>query len=66
MNTKQFWLDVAITIPITFFVAAAVTCVYSLLAHGSGAVDWGTAFVLAIVFGSFLPVTRSLPGKNGS
>ena len=66
MNTRQFLLDVVITIPITFVVAAAVTYVYSLIAHGSGAIDWDTAFHLAIVLGIVLPLTRSRPRKEGS
>ncbi len=66
MNTRQFLLDVAITIPITFIVATAVTYLYSLIAHGSGTVNWDTAFVLAIILGIVLPLTRSWPSKEGS
>lgn len=48
----------AITMLVTFVVAAVVTYVYSLIAHGSGAVNWDTAFHLAIILGVVLPFTR--------
>jgi hypothetical protein len=57
MNTREFLLDALITISVTFIVAAIVTFVYSLIAHGSGDVDWKTAFNLAIVLGIVLPLT---------
>ena len=66
VNASQLLLDVAITIPITFVVAAAVTYLYSLIAHGTGVVDWETAFRLAIILGIVLPLTRSLQRKEGS
>jgi hypothetical protein len=59
MNAKSVLLDVAITIPVTFVVAAVVTYLYSLIAHGSGSVNWETAFHLAIVLGIVLPLTRA-------
>lgn len=49
----------AITIPITFVVAASVTYVYALIAHGSGIVDWDTAFELAVILGIVLPLSRA-------
>lgn len=58
MNAKRFLLDMAITIPVTFVVAAVVTYLYSLIAHGSGSVNWETAFELAIILGIVLPLTR--------
>jgi ascorbate-specific PTS system EIIC-type component UlaA len=47
---KEFFL----TGLITFVVAAVVSFLYSLLAHGSGRVDWETAVRLAIIFGVVL------------
>jgi hypothetical protein len=65
MNTKGFLLDMAITMPVTFVVAAVVTYLYSLVAHGSGAVNWDTAFHLAIILGIVLPLTRARAnGRN--
>ena len=66
INARQFLFDVVITIPITFVVAAAVTYVYSLIAHGAGTIDWETAFQLAIVLGIVLPLTRSRRSEEGS
>ena len=66
MSSKQYLIDVAITIPITFVVAAAVTFLYSFIVHGTGVVNWETAFQLAIIFGIVLPATRSLPHKEES
>jgi hypothetical protein len=48
-----------ITIPVTFVVAAVVTYLYSLIAHGSGAVDWDTAFELALIIGIAMPLVRA-------
>lgn len=57
-NTKKFLIDMGITIPITFVVAALVTFLYGLIVHGSGVVDWETSFFLAILLGIVLPVSR--------
>jgi len=59
MKAKNFLLDVAVTVPVTFVVAAAVMYLYSLMVHGSGAVNWETAFHLAIILGIVLPLTRA-------
>ena len=59
MRVKGFLFDMVITIPITFVVAAVVTYLYSLIAHGSGAVNWDTAFHLAIIIGIVLPLSRA-------
>ena len=59
MNAKSLLLDMAVTIPVTFVVAAIVTYLYSLIAHGSGSVNWDTAFHLAIILGIVLPLTRA-------
>ncbi len=59
MNVKKLLLDMAITIPVTFVVAAVVTFLYSLIAHGSGSVSWDTTFHLAIILGIVVPLTRA-------
>jgi hypothetical protein len=66
MNAKKFLLDVAVTVPVTFVVAAAVTYLYNLMAYGSGAVNWETAFDLAITLGIVLPLTRARTGGSTS
>ncbi len=58
MNTRHVIRDIAFTIPMAFVVAALVTYVYSLIAHGVGVVDWETAFQLGLVLGIVLPLTR--------
>ena len=64
MNTKMFLVDMAITVPVTFIVAAVVTYLYSLIAHGAGVVDWAEAVYLAFVIGLVLPLTRARNGKD--
>lgn len=59
MDSKQFLLDMAITIPVTFVVAAVVTFLYNMIAHGAGSVDWDTAFYLAFILGIILPLARA-------
>lgn len=59
MNPRKLLLDAAITIPVTFVVAAVVTYLYSLIAHGAGVVDWGTSVRLAVILGIVLPWSRS-------
>ena len=64
MNSRQFLVDMAATIPVTFVVAVVVTYLYSLIAHGSGAVDWEAAFDLAFVVGIVVPLARSRVSKG--
>jgi len=59
MNAKTFLREMAVTMPVTFVVAAVVTYLYSLIAHGAGTVDWETAFDLAIVMGVVIPLVLS-------
>lgn len=66
MKHKQFFIDIAMTIPITFVVAAAVTYLYSLIAHSTGVIDWEAAFYLAFVVGLVLPISRSLGGGRAT
>lgn len=63
MSAKRLLADMAITIPVTWVAAVVVTYLYSLIAHGSGAVDWEAAFELALVVGIVLPV--SLAARAG-
>ena len=65
INTRQVLRDIAITTPITFIVTALVTYLYSMIVHEVGAVNWETAFQLAVIFGIVLPLTRSRPDGAG-
>ena len=62
MRAKKLALDMVITIPITFAVVAIVTYLYSLIAHGSGSVNWETAFELSVILGIVLPLCKSRAG----
>jgi len=59
MEIGRYLVDMVITGTVTFVVAAAVTYLYSLVAHGSGFVNWETAFTLAIILGIVLPLSRT-------
>lgn len=65
MNARRLIQDMAITFPITLGVAAITTFGYSLIAHGSGVVNWETAFQLAFIFAIVLPLTR-ITAQDGS
>lgn len=67
MNPKSLLADMAITIPVTFVVAAIVSYLYSLIVHGAGIADWDGAFHLAFVIGIVLPLTRAgAGGRKGA
>jgi hypothetical protein len=61
---RDFLTDLAITVPVAFVSAALATFVYSLVAHGSGAVDWGTAVELAVVLGIAIAVVVGNGGRR--
>lgn len=44
------------TAALGFAVTAGVTYLYSSIAHGTGVVDWETAFRLAVILGIVLTV----------
>ena len=66
MNIKTYFTDFLTIFATTLIVAAVVTFLYSLIAHGAGAIDWETSFDLAIRFGIILPwvETRNKNRKN--
>ncbi len=49
MNTKIVFWDFVANFSLTIVVAAVVTFLWSLIAHGSGIIDWEISFVLAMV-----------------
>lgn len=59
MGAKSLLIRMAVTIPVTFVVAAIVTYLYSLIAHGTGAVNWETAVNMAFVVGIVLPLANT-------
>jgi hypothetical protein len=59
-----FW-DFIANFSLTIVVAAIVTFLWSLIAHGSGIINWETSFVLALVLATVLASRRyqELKGK---
>jgi uncharacterized membrane protein YraQ (UPF0718 family) len=53
-----------IVAPITLVVAALVSLVYSLFAHGAAAIDWGSAIRLAIILGIVIPLVQEMQGEK--
>jgi len=54
------WLgEFALTFALVFVVAAIVSFLWSLLVHGTGLADWGSAVRLGIIFGIVLTWTRA-------
>lgn len=51
MNTAKLLIHFMTTFAVTFVVSVSVTLVWSLIAHGTGTIDWETSFRTAIVFG---------------
>lgn len=64
MDLIKVLADAAITFVIVLVVAAVVTFFYSLIAHGSGAVDWETAFRFAIILAIVLPWLKARDRKE--
>ena len=64
MRVKRFLIDFALVFAVTFVVAAIVTYLWNLIAHGQSAVDWETSFRFAIILGIALPVARAMTSKG--
>ena len=58
MKSKQYAIDFAVMFAIVFVVNLAVTYLYSLIVHGSGVLDWESAFRFGIMLGLILPWIR--------
>jgi hypothetical protein len=55
MTLRRRLAEFALTVPLTFVVAALTSLVYRYLVHGTATVDWETAVQLALVVGFLLP-----------
>ena len=64
MKIKRFLIDFAVVFAVTLVVAAIVTYLWNLIAHGQSAVDWETSFRFAIILGIALPVARAMTSKG--
>jgi len=65
MNVRIVFWDFVANFSLTIVVAAIVTFLWSLIAHGSGIINWETSFVLALVLATVLASRKSqeLKGK---
>ena len=59
MNIKQLVIDFMSVFAVALATAALVTLLWNLIGHGNMAVDWETAFSLAIILGIVLAWTKS-------
>ena len=64
MKIKSFLIGFVTTFAVTLVVAALVTYLWNLIAHGQSAVDWETSFRFAIILGIALPVARAMTSKG--
>lgn len=60
MILKNLFIRFGIVFPVGFAAAVLVTYLWNLISHGQSAVDWETAFRLAIMLGIALPVARAV------
>ncbi len=56
MNLKNILRGFIVYFVLVLVVSAIVSYLYSLVVHGQGAIDWGSSFRLAIIFGVTLPI----------
>lgn len=51
MNFKKITTDFVLIFVLTFVVSVLVSYLYSLIAHGQGLADWGTAIRMGLILG---------------
>jgi len=51
MNIKELFIGFVTVFVVTLVVAAIVSYLWSLIAHGAGVFDWETSFRFSIIFG---------------
>ncbi len=64
MQLKNYLFDFVLFFVVVLMVAAVVTYLWELIFHGSGQVDWATAFRLAIILGVVLPWVKARTWKQ--
>ncbi len=60
MSVKNFAVNFFLIFCITFVISILVSYLYSLIAHGSGYVDWSLSFRNGIIFGILFPLITNL------
>ncbi len=64
MNLKNILRGFVVYFVLVFIVGAAVSFLYSLIAHGQGVVDWESSFRFALIFGVVMPVVGEFERKK--
>jgi len=64
MNIVSFLRSVVLIFLLVFVVSAIVSYLYSLIAHGTGVIDWDSAFRFGLIFGISLPLAARIEGKK--
>ncbi len=64
MNIRQYAMDFATMFAVVLVVNLIVTFLYSLLVHGSGVIDWDSAFRFGIMLALILPWMRRREKKQ--
>jgi uncharacterized membrane protein YfcA len=59
MNAKIVFWDFVANFSLTIVIAALSTFLWSLIAHGTGTIDWEISVVLAIAMGAVLASRKS-------
>jgi len=64
MNIKKLLIMFVSIFVLTLVVSAITTYLYSLIAHGTGVIDWETSFRFAIIFGIMLTLMEGPRGQG--
>jgi hypothetical protein len=65
MNWRKWFIDLIIVFAVTLAAGIVVTLVWNLIGHHEAAVEWKTAFTLAIVLGIVLSLNEARSAKSG-
>jgi len=64
MKIAPFLRSFLIIFVLVFAVTAITTFAYNLVAHGTGVVDWDSAFRFGLILGVSLPLVARFEGKK--
>jgi hypothetical protein len=51
MNSKKLVIEFGTVFAVTLVNTALVACLWNIVAHGTGIIDWETSFRFAVIFG---------------
>lgn len=60
MSVKNFITSFLLVFCISFIVSVVVSYLYSLIAHGTGSIDWALSFRNGIIFGIILALVDTM------